>query len=133
LIGAEDDQAVAGGLHIRELVGGAKSGDGMELVGGSDPCTVVQRHDVQVPAAVVGAVALEEEGQRGLAAVVGEEEFTGGGGAAPSAADGAAAEEGLVGKAEEDLPDEDLIRETGVERRRSCSCGLRHGRRLKIF
>jgi hypothetical protein len=49
------------------------------------------------------------------------------------AADGPAAEEGFVGQAEEDLPDENLIREAGVERRRSCSCGLRHGRRLKIF
>jgi hypothetical protein len=101
-------------------------GDGMELVGGGDPSPVVQGYDVYGRAKVV----LVQEWESGLVAVVGEEEVAGGGGVAPSAADGAAAEEGLGGQADEYLPDGDLIGEAAVERRRSCSCGLRHGRRL---
>jgi hypothetical protein len=101
----------------------------MELAGGGDPCSVVQGYDVYGRAGVV----LVQEWESGLVAVVGEEEVAGGGSVAPGAADGAAAEEGLGGQADEYLPDGDLIGEAAVERRRSCSCGLRHGRRLEIL
>lgn len=43
---ADDEEAVAGGLYTREGATGVKSSDGMELVGGGDPCPLVQRHDV---------------------------------------------------------------------------------------
>jgi hypothetical protein len=89
---------------------------------------VVERVDVFIAA---GAVFIAgDDGEIGLAAVVGQEEVTGGGGASPGAADGAAAKEGFWGEANEDLPDDDLLREAAAERRRSSfSCGLRHGRR----
>ena len=45
-----------------------------------------------------------EDGQGGLASVVGLEESVVGGGAAPVAADGAAAEDGFGVEADEDLP-----------------------------
>jgi hypothetical protein len=61
---------------------------------------------------------------------VGEEEVAGRGGEAPSATDGAAAEDGFGGQAEEDLPYQDLIREAPIEKLRSWSCGLPHGRWL---
>lgn len=55
-----------------------------------------------------------------------EEEVTRGGGVAPGMADDAAAEKGLGGQENEDLPDDDLIREDAAGRWRSCSCSLRH-------
>jgi hypothetical protein len=50
-----------------------------------------------------------------------EEEFEGGRGVVPAPADGAAAKERFGGQAEEDLPDSDLIREAGEERRSYCT------------
>ena len=117
----DEEEAVAAELQTE---GPAKPGDGVELGVGGGGGPVVEGEEVTVP--VVGG-----DGECGLACVVGQEEATGGGGAAPGAADGAAAEEGFGGQADEDLPDEDLIREAGVERRGLfCARGLRHGRRL---
>jgi hypothetical protein len=42
--GAEEEEAVAGGLHIEQGV--AKPRDGLQLVGGGNPCPVVERDDV---------------------------------------------------------------------------------------
>lgn len=61
--------------------------------------------------------------------MVGQEEVVGGCDAAPCATDGAAAQEGFGVEAGEDLPGGDLIWKADEERRRSCCCGLRHGRR----
>jgi hypothetical protein len=91
----------------------------MELVGGGDPRTVVQGYDVYGRDDATVGVGLVEEWESGLAVVVGEEEVAGGGGAAPRAANGAAAEEGFGGQTDEDLPDDDLIREVAMERHRS--------------
>ena len=121
VVEGDDDEAIARGLPIpADDVLAAKSRDGLELVGGGEPCPVVEGNDAYGLAGLV-----EEEGQRGLAAVVGEEEAAGGGGAA----DGTAAEEAFGGQADEDLPDRDLVWEATVETRRSCCCGvLLHGR-----
>ena len=120
----EDEEAVAGGFQTEKLVI-VKPGDGLELgVGGP----VVEGEDVSVPLA--GLFVSADDGEGGLSAVVRQEEVAGGGGAAPRAADGAAAQEKFGGQADEDLPDDDLIGETGEERRRSWCYGVRHGRRL---
>lgn len=120
----DGEKAVAGGLHTDGCV--TKSCDGLELVVSGHPCPVVQVDDVQGRGIVAVAVTGVEEGEGGLVGVVGEEEVPGGGGAAPSAADSAAAEEGFWWEADEDLPDEDLLRETTAQVRRP---GLRHGSR----
>jgi hypothetical protein len=122
----EDEETVARGHETTGLV---KPSDGLELgVGGP----VIQGKEFIV--AGRGVVILEsgdgftaDNGEGRLAAMVGEEEVVGGGGAAPSAADRAATEEGFWGEADEDLPDDDLLREAAAGRRRSC---VRHGRRL---
>jgi hypothetical protein len=110
----DDEEAVAGGEPGD--VNAAKSRHELGLVGGDEPCPVGQ--------GVEGIVV--DEGEGGLVRVVSEEEVAGGGGAAPGAADGAAAEEGLGGQADEDLPDGDFFRDAAVERRSYCHCGLRH-------
>lgn len=101
-----------------------KPDDGVELGG-----LVVEEEDVLLPVAA-DVLTVGEDGEGWLAGVVGEEEAAGGGGAAPAAADGAAAEDGLGVQADQDLPEDDGIREFAEERRRSCCC--RHGRRLGL-
>jgi hypothetical protein len=117
----EDEEAVATGLrfHVDVGVAGTKSSNGMELVGGGDPRPVVQGYDVYGRDDATVGVGLVEEWESGLAVVVGEEEVAGGGGAAPGVANGAAAEEEFGGQTDEDLPDDDLIREAAMERHRS--------------
>ena len=110
-----DEEAVAGGLRMHVAIAGAKSRDGLELV----RCSVVEGDDVYGTAGVAGAVVAVDEGEAGLARVVGEEEVEGEGGVAPGGADGAAAEDSFGGQADEDLPDDDLVRDAAVERRRS--------------
>jgi hypothetical protein len=83
---ADDEETVTGGL---QTVGLIKPSDGSELgVGGP----VIESKEVVVDG-VVGAVGLTpDNGEGGLAVMVGEEEVAGGGGAAPGAAHGAAPE-----------------------------------------
>ena len=132
VVGRKGKVAVAACLEHEAVIKAVgvvcKSSDGPELVDGDDPCPVVQGEEVQ--GRVVVAV---EEGDGGLAGVVGEEEAAGGGGAAPRGADGAAAEDAFGRQADEDLPDGDVVREAWEERRSSCSCGLRHGRRRRAL
>ena len=147
IIIGENEEAVAGGLRVHEDSAGAKSRDGpgaWRQRGSQVRCHVVEGDDVYGPSVFAGAavavdeggglllegedvlavfavalfVVAVEEGEAGLAGVVGEEEVAGGGGAAPGGADGAAAEDGFRGQADEDLPDDDLVRDAAVERRR---------------
>jgi hypothetical protein len=121
----EDEKTVAGGPRTIGLV---KPSNGLELgVGGP----VIEGKEFVV--AGRGVVILEsgdgftpDNGEGRLAAMVGEEEVAGGGGAAPSAADRAATEKGFCREADEDLPDDNLLREAAAGRRRFCHC---HGRR----
>lgn len=94
----------------------------MEL--GSGGGLVVEGNDVL--GADGAAFITVEEVEGGLAGVMGQEEVVGGGHVAPGKADGAAAEEVLGGQANEDLPDDDLLREAT---KGCCHCGLRHGHR----
>jgi hypothetical protein len=110
----EKEQAVAGGLRVEDVV---------ELCDGVEPVAVgggprVEGEDIVALDTADPRVVAGENGKAGLVVVVGEEEIAGGGDAAPGAADGAAAEEGFSGEADEDLPDDDLVREAGEERRR---------------
>jgi hypothetical protein len=90
----------------------------LELGAGSP---VIEGEDVLVAgASVLGAGDARDDGKRALAGMVGEEEVAGAGDPAPGATDGAAAEEGLWGEADEDLPEGDLLREAAAGRRRSC-------------
>jgi hypothetical protein len=110
----EDEEAAAGSLQMQEVV---KSGDGMELVIYSSGGHVVEGEDI---------TAAGDDGEGELAVVVCHEEAAGGGGVAPGLANGAAAEDGFWWKADENLPDDDLIWQAEEERRYS---GARHGRR----
>jgi hypothetical protein len=113
------------------MEGLVEPGDGVELViRGGGP--VVEGEDVVVADAEDPLVVAGEDGEAGLAAVVGQEEVAGGGDGAPGAADGAAAEEAFGGKADKDLPKDDLVGEAGEERLRFCCYLLRHGRRLVL-
>jgi hypothetical protein len=85
---AEDEETVTGGLQTVGLMI-IKPSDGLEL-GVCGP--VIESKEVVVDG-VVGAVGLTpDNGEGGLAVMVGEEEVAGGGGVAPGAAHGAAPE-----------------------------------------
>jgi hypothetical protein len=100
----EDEKAVAGGLWRESLV---KLGNGLELgVGGP----MVQGVGVLV-ATAAGCSVSADDGEGGLSVVVRQEKIAGGGDTQPGAADGAAANEKFRGKKDEDLPDDDLLRE----------------------
>jgi hypothetical protein len=132
LILLEDEEAVAG--HVREQ-GGFKSGDRLEL-GVSGP--VIESEDVLV--ANVPKFRGGDEGEGGLTTVVGEEEGAGRGGLAPGATHRAAAEEGFGGLADEDLPDDYILREAAAGMPRfhptkdsgETIAGLHHSRRWKF-
>jgi hypothetical protein len=111
LILVEDEEAVA--RHLQEQ-GGFKSGDRLEL-GVSGP--VIKSKDVLV--ANVRIFRGGDEGEGGLTTVVGKEEGAGRGDLAPGAAHRAAAEEVFVGLADEDLPNDYILREAAAETPRS--------------
>jgi hypothetical protein len=117
-IHGDNEEAVARGRQTERPV---KPGNGFELVVGGP---AVEGEDVSAEALVC---ADDREG--GLPAVVRQEEVAGGDGAAPCVAYGAAAEEGFWGEANEDLPDDDLLREAAAATNGSCHCGLLHGSR----
>ena len=111
----EEEESVAGGQQIVTVI---KLGDGFELaIGGWK----IEGEEVFVVTYGAG-----DNGEGWLAIVVGKEEIGGGCGVAPGTANGAAAEEGCWGQTDEDLPDDNLLREA------SFPCDLGHGRRWGI-
>jgi hypothetical protein len=101
----EDEESVARGQQIVTVV---KTDDGLELVVGG---SVIEGEELFVVSSGVSEFGEDDDGEGWLAIVVGMEEIEGGGGAAPGTANGAAAEEGFRGKTDEDLPDDNLLRE----------------------
>jgi hypothetical protein len=103
----EDYKSVAGGPPIVTVV---KTDDGLELVVGG---LVIEGEELFVVSSgvFVSEFGEDDDGEGWLAIVVGMEEIEGGGGAAPGTANGAAAEEGFRGKTDEDLPDDNLLRD----------------------
>jgi hypothetical protein len=99
----EDDEAFTGGLRIEGIF---ETNERLETGAGSS--LVIQGDEVFV----AGAVFVPGyDGEAPLAGVVGLEEGARRGGVAPCAADSAAAEEGFRWEANEDLPDDHLLRE----------------------
>jgi hypothetical protein len=101
----EDYKSVAGDQPIVTVV---KTDDGLELVVGG---SVIEGEEVFVVSSGVSEFGEDDDGEGWLAIVVGMEEIEGGRGATPGTANGAAAEEGFWGKTDEDLPDDNLLRD----------------------
>jgi hypothetical protein len=118
----EDDETFTGGLRIEEIFEPDE-----RLEGRASGGLVIEGDEVFVAGAEFG---IGDDGEAPLAGVVGLEEGARRGGAAPGAADGAATEERFRREADEDLPDDHLLREAAVETRRSCRRG--HSRRRRF-
>jgi hypothetical protein len=117
----EDKKTVAGGLQAEGVV---KSGNWLEL-GAGGPAMEGEDSFVATTTVLGGAY----NGEGGLTAVVGQQKEAGRGGETPGAAHRAAAEEGFGRKADEDLPDDNIVGEATVETPRSFPQGLWHGHR----
>jgi hypothetical protein len=101
----KDEESVARGQQIVTVV---KTDDGLELVVGG---SVIEGEEVFAVSSGVSEFGEDDDGEGWLTIVVGMEEIEGGGGAAPGTANSAAAEEGFRGKTDEDLPDDNLLRD----------------------